>query len=468
MDECPFKKDCFLLKNDKKLVNERNNNIINDNNKNVYNNNMEQFGNFMDIELNSQILCLKRDLLLKQCSIYFADTYFNDKNFVKLKNYYKCKIENKSIKIHNELENKFKYPTKIKNFSNSDYAYPNIFLRPYTSFYNSDTFNISHSYFPKESIKKQSFPLLLSHYYCFNNIFDEKDIYKEECELIINTKIICGNIYLKNKIFLFINNSKLKEQYENNIKYLFSSITNDIKNKNKIIIFKYKDIKEIIVRRYLYDFRAFEIFLNNGKSYFFNLYSKETILQFLDFIEKNIKNKSKLYDFEIIKDPKIYFNQKNYSQKWKNDEISTYQYLLYINKFASRSFNEINQYPVFPWIFLNTTNNKLKYENLPKLRNMSLPISIRNKNDIEDAMTFFNICLEDNSKYPNHYRLHYSTSGYLLNYLVRVSPFTEEQILFQGGNFDSPNRQIQNIEDIINILGESHDNREYSRIFYYY
>ena len=51
---------------------------------------------------------------------------------------------------------------------------------------------------------------------------------------------------------------------------------------------KYKDIKEIIIRRYIYDFRALEIFLKNGKSYFFNLYSKQNVQKFFDVIEKKI------------------------------------------------------------------------------------------------------------------------------------------------------------------------------------
>ena len=458
-EECPLKKNCLLLKNDINSSKGKNNNIIKDEyDKKVSG---EIFGDFMDLELDYNIICLKRDLLLKQCSIYFSDIYFNDSNFIKLKKYFKCKIENKSIKMHKELKNTFKYPTRLKNFSNSTYAYPNIFFRPYTYFYNVDSFKVSHPYFHLEAIKKKSFPLLLSHYYILNNNFynNENYLFKENCEALIKTKIICGNIYLKDNIMLFINDNNIKNEYGKNIKYLFCSITDDIKDIDKIILIKYKDIKEIIIRRYIYDFRALEIFLKNGKSYFFNLYSKQNVLKFFDIIEKK-KNSNKLYDFEIIKDPKVYFNQKNYSQKWKNDLISTYQYLLYINKFSSRSFNDINQYPIFPWIFLNSLDEKNKENNFPNLREMSYPISIKDEADIEDSKTFFQSTFEENEKHPFHYRLHYSTCGYLLNYLARVSPYTEEQIRFQGGQFDNPNRQIQYIEEILSILSQSHDNRE--------
>ena len=457
IEECPFKKNCLLLKNDN--ISMKGKNIINDlNNKEIKG---EIFGDFMDIDSDYNILCLKRDLLLKQCSIYFSDIYFNDKNFSKIKKYFKCKIENKYIKIHYELKNKLNYPTKLKNFSNYKYAYPNIFYKPYTSFYNVDTFKISHPYFHKESIKKSSFPLFLSHYYTLNSILyeNENDLFKENCEAIMKTNIICGNIFLKEKLFIFLNDNTIKNEYGKNTKYLFGSINEDIKNINKLIIIKYKDIKEIINRRYIYDFRAIEIFLKNGKSYFFNLYSKQNVLNFFDVMEKKIKIQNKLYDFEIIKDPKAYFHQKNYSHVWKNDKISTFQYLLYINKFSSRSFNDINQYPIFPWIFLNTPED-INDKNTPKFRDMSFPISIKDEKDIEDLKLFFEANYQDNPRYPFHYRLHYSTSGYLLNYLVRVSPYTEEQIRFQGGQFDNPNRQLQYLEEILDILSQSHDNRE--------
>ena len=461
--ECPNKKDCFLLQNSNINLNLKNNNALN---SSINVSKSIKYKDFMDIEPDYNILCLKRDLLLKQCSIYFSDIYFKDKNFSELKKYFKCKIENKSvIKIHNEIENKFNYPTKIKNYSNSTYAYPAIFYKPYTSFYNLDTLNISHPYYHKEAIKKSSFPLLLSHYYVLKDMYDDNEIYfQENCEAIMKNNIICGNIFLKEKILLFLNDNEIIKEYGKNIKYLFGSIREDIKIKNKIIIIKYKDIKEILIRRYIYDFRALEIFLKNGKSYLFNLYSNKKITEIFDLFENKIKAENKLYDFEIIKEPKIYFDEKKYNEMWQNDEISTFQYLLYINKFSSRTYNDISQYPIMPWIFLNNTDsndNDFNYKNLlPKLRNMAYPISIKNDNDIEDSKFFFQSSIDENPNYPNHFRLHYSTSGYLLNYLSRASPYTEEQIHFQGGEFDNPNRQIQYINEILQILSESHDNRE--------
>ena len=454
-DTCPLKKNCLL----KIKQNEKTKSFKTKNN----NDPTIDYGNYLDINSQNIILCLKRDLLLKECSIYFNDIYFNDRNFSEIKKYFKYNYENhKIIKLKNEID-KFKYPIKIKNYSNNEYAYPHMFVKPFTSFYNSNIFNISHSYFNRESIKKPSFPYFLPHYYYLKDIIEkcnETVVFNEECEAIMKTNIICGNICLNEKYLYFINNNETKNDCKNNIKYLFCSMIDDIKLKNKIIIIKLKDIQEIIIRRYIYDYRALEIFLKNGKSYYFNLYLKEKVKSFFEIIEK-IRNNNAENDFKIINDPIKYFENNKYYEKWRNNEISTYQYLLYINKFASRSYNEINQYPIFPWIFLESKYGSHKAKGtVPKFRELAFPISIKNKEDKEDAIIFFEANLGENPSFPSHYRLHYSTSGYLLSYLVRLSPFTEEQIRFQNDQFDSPSRQINSIDEILNILSTSHDNRE--------
>ena len=35
---------------------------------------------------------------------------------------------------------------------------------------------------------------------------------------------------------------------------------------------------------------------------------------------------------------------------WSNNKISNFQYLMLLNTFAGRTYNDVTQYPVFPWI----------------------------------------------------------------------------------------------------------------------
>lgn len=37
-------------------------------------------------------------------------------------------------------------------------------------------------------------------------------------------------------------------------------------------------------------------------------------------------------------------------KQWVNGQLSNYDYLLNLNKFGNRSFKDVSQYPVFPWV----------------------------------------------------------------------------------------------------------------------
>ena len=40
----------------------------------------------------------------------------------------------------------------------------------------------------------------------------------------------------------------------------------------------------------------------------------------------------------------------NMTLQWQNGIISNFDYLMYLNSAADRSFNDLTQYPVFPWV----------------------------------------------------------------------------------------------------------------------
>ena len=53
---------------------------------------------------------------------------------------------------------------------------------------------------------------------------------------------------------------------------------------------------------------------------------------------------------EYVVDRKLAFKNKDYTNKWIKGEISNFDYLMIVNKYSGRTFNDLNQYPVFPWI----------------------------------------------------------------------------------------------------------------------
>ena len=170
-----------------------------------------------------------------------------------------------------------------------------------------------------------------------------------------------------------------------------------------------------------------------------------------------IKNKQ----IKFIENPKNEFKKLNFIELWKKNEISNFDFINLLNKFSSRSFNDLTQYPIFPWLFNNYKNifdlNTISKENL---RLFEFPISAQNEKNRSIISNRFN-----DLKY--HHQIHYSTEAIVLFYLVRISPFTENQILFQSNSFDNPDRLFISFNDVFNILENFNDNRELiPEIFY--
>ena len=111
---------------------------------------------------------------------------------------------------------------------------------------------------------------------------------------------------------------------------------------------------------------------------------------------------------------------------------------------------------------LNDSQPKVQIKNRKNykftLRKFEYPICLQDESKKEMFKNRFESCKEENTKHPFHFSLHYSTSAYTIVYLSRFSPFTESQICLQNGKFDSPNRQLFNITELLKILFANDDN----------
>ena len=61
-------------------------------------------------------------------------------------------------------------------------------------------------------------------------------------------------------------------------------------------------------------------------------------------------------------------------KKWVRREISNFDYLIQLNTIAGRTYNDLSQYPVFPWILTDYTSAELDLDNPGVYRDLSKPI----------------------------------------------------------------------------------------------
>ena len=233
----------------------------------------------------------------------------------------------------------------------------------------------------KHNIFNESIILLKNFKIPINNLLKKDGIIELDCELVKINKTYFGHIinsiedeflYFREKEFKIDETTNIKEELKKKILSLSAiNIISTVSEKNakdnaknnfldkdifpqeelnynKTIIIFYSDIEEIIERRFLYLWQGVEIFLKNGKSYLFNMLTYENYNNLIKHL-KNIKN-------ALFREKDFFSRTPIISDNWREKRLNTYEYLLFINKYSSRSLNDSSQYYVFPWIIINFSN----------------------------------------------------------------------------------------------------------------
>ena len=418
-------------------------------NKSMYNNNYNKKNIYV------QNIKFKKDLIRTYFSSYFKKLLTYDEDFLNIKNLYILSY-NKDIKQADDCG--ILYPTKIKNYITNNYN--KMFLKRDFDFFTYNYLKYSHKYLYDKKFKYKYkiqnqllFPkkkLIIE-----NDSANEEiqsilnDLITYECEMITVNGSIFGKIYVFDNCLLFkseLKNDKREMELNDKEDYFFDyaccTIKYDHLKKDKKIVLEFNDIKEVVNRTFFYSWVSFEIFLKNGKSFLFNLFVEETNYDMLEFLKQK--------EIPVIRKATEYFRKEEFAKKWKEEKITTFDYILLLNKYSSRTYNDPNQYPVMPWIFLE--------EGIDFVRNFDLPISVQDDDKKEDFLSKTeNYILGDGMiSHSNHY----STSAYICFYLMRINPFTNNMIKFQSKGFDIPDRQYSDMRQTIFLCQKMNNNRE--------
>ena len=377
-------------------------------------------------------------------SLYFLKLLTYDEDFLKVRKIY-------NYVYHNEISyaNSYHldYPSKLKNRLGNNYV--KHFLKKDFNFITSKYFQYSHKcIYNKNFIRKTKylFPTketLENYDYAHKDIKINKQSKKfltRNCELITYKGAVFGDIYIFKNCMIFksdIENDKRK--INDLLDCACCCMEFDFLEEKKTKIIEFSEIKEVISRKFLYSWMSLEVFMKNGKSYLFNFFNEDTNSYILDIFKSN--------NVFVIKNLKEYFDKKDYIKKWKDGRKSTYDHILLLNKFSSRTYNDSNQYPIMPWIFLHDN----------KIRNFDIPMSVQDENM---KNFFLKMPYDPKTKENRWHSNHYSTSAYICYYLMRTNPFTESMIKFQSNNFDVPDRQFFDLKQTLILCEKNNNNRE--------
>lgn len=232
---------------------------------------------------------------------------------------------------------------------------------------------------------------------------------------------------------------------------------------------RWHDVISVSKRRFLFRDVAIEAFFTDGRSYLLTTINPtvrdDLFVKMLNKAPHTIganplPNPEDAWRLEALKvfdeSPQgfgskfgTFFNTSPWNpilKRWQKGEISNFHYLMMVNTMAGRTFNDLTQYPVFPWILADYTSEDLDLEDPNTFRDLSKPMGAQTPQRVGGFVESYN-ALAEIGEIPFHYGTHYSSAMIVSSYLIRLPPFVQSYILLQGGSFDHADRLFQSIPD---------------------
>ncbi|KAG5286169.1 hypothetical protein AALO_G00011740 [Alosa alosa] len=232
----------------------------------------------------------------------------------------------------------------------------------------------------------------------------------------------------------------------------------------------FTEIRAIFSRRYLLQNTALELFMANRTAVMFNFPDAATVKKVVHCLPRaGVGTNFGLPQTRRISlaSPKQLYKASSMTQRWQRREISNFEYLMFLNTISGRTFNDLNQYPVFPWVITNYESEELDLTLPSNFRDLSKPIGALNPK----RAAFFSDRYEswEDDQVPKfHYGTHYSTSSFTQMWLLRIEPFTTFFLNFQGGKFDHADRTFSSVSRAWrNCQRDTSDVKELIPEFYY-
>lgn len=259
---------------------------------------------------------------------------------------------------------------------------------------------------------------------------DEKPLFSTDLLRITREQVIQGTVLLTNKYVYFHPKRRIGG---------FTVLPDAFKDKR----WRLDRLIESYGRRYLLQNCAVELFFADNMDLFIAFNKLPELQKFIRLIRKQ---HTPMLSTSNSLNPRQIFQSSRWTEMWRKRRISNFEYLMRLNMMAGRSFNDITQYPVMPWIISDYTSNTIDTKDPSIYRDLSKPIGALNETRLSEIMERYKTF--DDSDIPKFmYGSHYSSAGVVLHFLIRQEPFTSMAITLQGGRFDCPDRLFFDIRE---------------------
>jgi WD40 repeat protein len=259
---------------------------------------------------------------------------------------------------------------------------------------------------------------------------DEREIFSTEVMEIMTEQVLSGTVLLTNRNIYFHPKKRTGG---------FLVRPDEFRNKR----WRLSKMTECYGRRYLLQNCGIELFFADSPELFFAFNTHKESHRFFRHLKK-LSLPSLVTPLSL--NPSYIFQHTSWTDLWKKRAISNFEYIMRLNIIAGRSYNDITQYPVFPWILSDYESESLDLNDPNVYRDLSKPVGALNPARLEEILDRYKSFGEmDMPQFM--YGSHYSSAGLILHFMIRQEPFTSMAITLQGGRFDCPDRLFFNIKE---------------------
>ncbi|XP_021574806.1 neurobeachin-like protein 2 [Carlito syrichta] len=281
----------------------------------------------------------------------------------------------------------------------------------------------------------------------------EKLVLSAECQLVTVVAVVPGLLEITTQHVYFYDGSTERVETEEGIGHDFRR--------------PLAQLREVHLRRFNLRRSALELFFIDQANYFLNFPCKvggttasspvQAPRPQPSSISPDTQVRNKAYSWLLrlrpptqsylsSHSPQEMLHASGLTQKWVQREISNFEYLMQLNTIAGRTYNDLSQYPVFPWVLQDYVSPTLDLSNPAVFRDLSKPIGVVNPKHaqlVREKYESFEDPAGTIDKF--HYGTHYSNAAGVMHYLIRMEPFTSLHVQLQSGRFDCSDRQFHSV-----------------------
>ncbi|KAL1828538.1 hypothetical protein ACET3Z_006950 [Daucus carota] len=279
---------------------------------------------------------------------------------------------------------------------------------------------------------------------------DERIIYELPASMVRPLKVIKGNFQITTKRLNFVVDKTVDSEID---------CSNESRIEEKDQSWLLSSLRQIYRRRYLLRRSALELFIVDRSNFFIDLGSVEGRRQaYRAIVQARPPHLNNI--FLTTQKPDQLLKKTQLMERWARWEISNFEYLMQLNTLAGRSYNDVTQYPVFPWILSDYNSKTLDLSSPSSYRDLSKPVGALRPDRLKKFQERYS-SFNDPVIPKFHYGSHYLSAEAVLYYLARVEPFTTLSIKLNGGKFHHADRMFSDISETWNrVLEDMNDVKE--------